>query len=58
MPTTAAAKLRELLQRGTVVSPGIYDGLGARICLEQGFDTLYMVSGVRYTNRRREPGQQ
>lgn len=47
MPS-AAAKLREMLaEKGrTIVSPGIYDGLGARICLSKGFDTLYMVSLV------------
>lgn len=39
-----AAKLRSMLATGrTIVSPGVYDGLGARVCLNAGFDTLYMV---------------
>lgn len=43
MPT-GAAKLREMLASGrTIISPGVYDGLGARVCLQNGFDTLYMV---------------
>ncbi|BEI82043.1 hypothetical protein CcaverHIS002_0212030 [Cutaneotrichosporon cavernicola] len=38
-----AAKLREMIQTGrTIVSPGVYEGLGARVCLQNGFDTLYM----------------
>lgn len=39
-----AARLREMLASGrTIISPGVYDGLGARVCLQTGFDTLYMV---------------
>jgi 2-methylisocitrate lyase-like PEP mutase family enzyme len=40
-----AAKLREMIATGrTIISPGVYEGLGARVCLQNGFDTLYMVS--------------
>ncbi|KAK0617824.1 Pyruvate/Phosphoenolpyruvate kinase-like domain-containing protein [Bombardia bombarda] len=44
MPTSAAARLRELLARqdDIIVCPGVYDGLTARIALQQGFDCLYM----------------
>lgn len=43
--TRGAAKLREMIKTGrTIVSPGVYEGLGARVCLQNGFDTLYMVS--------------
>lgn len=43
-PRSSAARLRELLaQEGkTVVCPGVYDGLTARIMLNEGFDALYM----------------
>jgi len=43
---TAAARLRELLSDSshTVVAPGVYDGISARLALAQGFECLYMVS--------------
>lgn len=43
---SAAATLRKLLAReGEIVaSPGVYDGVTARLALNAGFDTLYMVS--------------
>lgn len=42
---TAAARLRELLSDSshTVVAPGVYDGISARLALAQGFECLYMV---------------
>lgn len=42
---SAAATLRKLLAReGEIVaSPGVYDGVTARLALNAGFDTLYMV---------------
>jgi 2-methylisocitrate lyase-like PEP mutase family enzyme len=40
----SAATLRSLLKE-TVVAPGVYDGLGARVCLKHGFKVLYMVGG-------------
>lgn len=45
---TAAARLRELLSDSshTVVAPGVYDGISARLALAQGFECLYMVGGV------------
>lgn len=44
----AASVLRDLLNNTheTIVCPGVYDGLTARIALRAGFDCLYMVSGT------------
>lgn len=40
---TRNARLRELLARpGLLIAPGIYDGLGARIVQEAGFDAVYI----------------
>ena len=41
---SAAARLRRLLAQDgkTIVAPGVYDGLTARITLNEGFDALYM----------------
>lgn len=41
----AATVLRDLLadKEKTLVCPGVYDGLTARIALRAGFDCLYMV---------------
>lgn len=43
---TTAAKLRVLLanENEVVVCPGVYDGFTARLALNAGFKTLYMVS--------------
>jgi 2-methylisocitrate lyase-like PEP mutase family enzyme len=43
-PRSSAARLRELLaQEGkTIACPGVYDGLTARIVLNEGFDAFYM----------------
>lgn len=53
MTSPAAAKLRHLLadESKIVVCPGVYDGLTARIALQEGFDALYMVWSdmVHYT---------
>ncbi len=45
MINAAAVKLRaQLADPGTVVvCPGVQDGLSARVCLQQGFENLYMV---------------
>lgn len=42
---TTAAKLRALLanESEVVVCPGVYDGFTARLALNAGFKTLYMV---------------
>lgn len=42
---TAAGRLRQLLSdpSHTVVAPGVYDGISARLALAQGFECLYMV---------------
>lgn len=44
-PKTGATRLREMLAdpHKTVVCPGVYDGLTARIALKEGFECLYMV---------------
>lgn len=43
-PLSAAARLRSLLSEEgkTIVAPGVYDGLSARITLREKFDALYM----------------
>lgn len=43
-PISAATKLRRALSGDDIiVAPGVYDGFSARIALETGFDTIYMV---------------
>lgn len=38
-----AKKFRELMHRpGAVVAPGVYDGIGARVVEQTGFDAVYM----------------
>lgn len=46
MVNKAAAKLRAQLadQSKIIVCPGVQDGFSARVCLDEGFETLYMVS--------------
>lgn len=46
MVNTTAAKLRAQLAEkdSIVVCPGVQDGLSARVCLDEGFKNLYMVS--------------
>ena len=43
---SGARRLRQLLSdpSKTVVAPGVYDGLTARLALAEGFECLYMVS--------------
>lgn len=45
MANRAAATLRAHLADPSkmLVCPGVQDGLSARVCLEQGFEALYMV---------------
>lgn len=54
---SAASVLRDLLNNSdeTIVCPGVYDGLTARIALRAGFKCLYMVSQprVKVTNYTR-----
>jgi hypothetical protein len=40
-----ATKLRRIIEdpNGFVFAPGVHDGLSARVALEAGFETLYMV---------------
>lgn len=51
----AASVLRDLLNdpHETIVCPGVYDGLTARIALRAGFNCLYMVSLVSFTHRHK-----
>lgn len=46
MVNKSAIKLRaQLAKEGSViVCPGVQDGLSARVCLDEGFENLYMVS--------------
>ncbi|KAK0249357.1 hypothetical protein LTR29_015430 [Friedmanniomyces endolithicus] len=43
-PVSGARRLREMLAdpSKTVIAPGVYDGITARLALAQGFDCLYM----------------
>lgn len=45
MVNKAATKLREQLAKedSIIVCPGVQDGLSARVCLDEGFEYLYMV---------------
>jgi hypothetical protein len=45
VPIHPATKLRRIIEdpTGFVFAPGVHDGLSARLALEAGFDTLYMV---------------
>lgn len=48
-PIPAATKLRRALAGDDIiVAPGVYDGFSARIALETGFDTIYMVLSPRH----------
>jgi 2-methylisocitrate lyase-like PEP mutase family enzyme len=42
---SASEKLRAIVEdpNGFLLAPGVYDGVSARIALEVGFDSLYMV---------------
>jgi 2-methylisocitrate lyase-like PEP mutase family enzyme len=42
---SAPEKLRAIVEdpNGFLLAPGVYDGVSARIALEVGFDSLYMV---------------
>jgi len=42
---SGAKRLRQMLSdpKTTVVAPGVYDGITARLALREGFDCLYMV---------------
>jgi 2-methylisocitrate lyase-like PEP mutase family enzyme len=50
MPTKAAA-MRELLRQGIVVSPGVYDGLSARMVEKMGFKAA-ATGGSGFSNAR------
>lgn len=54
-PISAARRLRELLSDSskTVVAPGVYDGISARLALAQGFDCLYMVCHIPVASRHK-----
>lgn len=45
MVNKAANKLRAQLAdtSNIIVCPGVQDGLSARVCLDEGFENLYMV---------------
>ena len=57
MGNKAAAKLRAKLADPdkTIVCPGVQDGLSARACLQQGFESLYMVASLPPNHTSREP---
>ncbi|KAG6910053.1 hypothetical protein DXG01_013499 [Tephrocybe rancida] len=49
MAMKSSTRLRQQLKSGTtIIAPGVYDGISARLALEAGFDTLYM-SGAATT---------
>ena len=42
-----STKLRKLIARPEgLMAPGVYDGLSARMALNEGFDALYMTGNV------------
>lgn len=57
----ASTVLRQLLADSsrTIVAPGVYDGLTARIALREGFECLYMVGSIRLSLESRHllPGR-
>lgn len=44
-PLTGGKRLRQLLAdpNHTIVAPGVYDGITARLAIESGAECLYMV---------------
>ena len=48
---TKAARMRELLKQGIVVSPGVYDGLSARMVEKMGFQAA-ATGGSGFSNAR------
>jgi hypothetical protein len=48
-PKATSTILREYLEDPDkiIVGPGVYDGLTARMALQAGFDTLYMVNTTK-----------
>ncbi len=48
---TKAARMRELLKQGIVVSPGVYDGLSARMVEKMGFNAA-ATGGSGFSNAR------
>ncbi len=51
---TKAARMRELLKQGIVVSPGVYDGLSARMVEKMGFKAA-ATGGSGFFERAAEP---
>lgn len=50
-PVTKARRMRELLKKGTVVSPGVYDGFTVRLVEKMGFEAAN-TSGAALSNSR------
>lgn len=52
----AATKLRNTIASPgpIILAPGVYDGFSARIALQVGFDTIYMVQKNLYMLRKPE----
>lgn len=50
MTDLAASKLRAQLAdpSSIIVCPGVQDGLSARVCLQRGFQNLYMVLSLTH----------
>ena len=42
MTTSAGARLRELMSRGTVLAPFVFDGIQAKLAEAAGFEAVYM----------------
>jgi 2-methylisocitrate lyase-like PEP mutase family enzyme len=49
-PVAGVVRLREMLSdpSRTVIAPGVYDGITARLALAAGFDCLYMASRPQF----------
>ncbi|KAF9268561.1 oxaloacetate acetylhydrolase [Marasmius fiardii PR-910] len=51
-----ATRLRQLLSRpGTIIAPGVFDGISARCALEAGFDCLYQSGAASTASRLGQP---
>ncbi|KAG7091138.1 hypothetical protein E1B28_010192 [Marasmius oreades] len=51
-----ATRLRQLLCRpGTIIAPGVFDGISARCALEAGFDCLYQSGAATTASRLGQP---
>ena len=58
-PISAGRRLRQLLSdpSKTVIAPGVYDGITARLALASGAECLYMVRGKCFSTEHLHPNE-